>query len=173
MGSVDLPRRRSRWCVAAALCTFGCAGEPARPSAWPVVAAPPGATAAMAARYRVLAEQVDAARSMLSRVTAASAACRLAAKSGPCEAAVEDAGRAVNELHQLLTSMRHVCKSEDADVQALERLSNEQVDFAGERLDAASGELSGIVGKTFDDARERADRENPVPPPHYHCHHHW
>ncbi len=127
----------------------------------------------MAARYRALAEQVDEARAMLGRITAASATCRGAVASGPCGAAVADAGRAVNELHELLTSMRYVCKSEDAEGQAIERVSNEQVDFAGERLDAASAELATVAGKAFEAARERADRENPIPPPHYHCHHHW
>jgi hypothetical protein len=127
----------------------------------------------MAARYRAVAEQVAEVRSMLGRITAASAACRRAEASAPCAAAVEDAGKAVNELHELLTSMRYVCKSEETDAQDIERLSNEQVDFAGERLDEASRELEGIVGKQFEDARERADRANPIKTPHYHCHHHW
>lgn len=158
-----------------ALSSAGCGGDPegTKSAAWPAVTAPQGASEDMAARYRDLAEQVEAARTKLGRIAAASGACRNAATSGPCSAAVEDAARAVNELHELLTSMRYVCRSEEPEAQAIEKLSNEQVDFAGERLDQASRELEAIVGKPFDDARERAEAANPVPPPHYHCHHHW
>jgi hypothetical protein len=127
----------------------------------------------MELRYRALADQVERVRGMLGRVATASAACAPAAKSEACGAAVDDAGKAVNELHVLLTRMRYVCKSDDPDEQALEKLSNEQVDFAGERLEEASAELERLVGEPFDEARERADRANPVPAPHYHCHGHW
>ncbi len=158
-----------------ALGGLACASEPtrAKPAAWPVVRAPAGASPEMTLRYRALATQVEEVRGMLGRITAATDACGRAPTTDACTVAVEDAGKAVNELHVLLTSMRYVCKSDEPDKQALEKLSNEQVDFAGERLEEAAAEIERVVGDPFEQARERADRANPVPAPHYHCHGHW